>query len=79
MVTVNVSTLSKKLDSLIEDVISTDKVVNIKTKKGNAFLISEFHYNSLKETLYLLSQPKLVEKIKEGEKEDISKMTIYKE
>ena len=47
------------------------------TKNGNAVIISEAEYNAMLETIYLVSQKGLVEKIKEGEKEDISSLPIY--
>ncbi len=42
-----------------------------------AVIISEAECNAMLETIYLSSQKGLIEKIKEGEKEDISKMSTY--
>lgn len=47
------------------------------TKNGNAILLSEEDYNALLETVYLMSQPGLVSKIKEGEKEKASEMSKF--
>ena len=33
--------------------------------------------NKLSETIYLASQPGLIQRIKEGENEDISSMSVY--
>lgn len=73
----NISILRKNLFSSIENVIEYDDSITVSTKKGNAVIISEDEYNSMLETIYLVSQKGLVEKIKEGEKEDVSKMSIY--
>ena len=73
----NISILRKNLFSSIENVIEYDDAITVSTKKGNAVIISEEEYNSMLETIYLVSQKGLVEKIKEGEKEDVSEMSIY--
>ncbi len=77
MTTINISELRKKLLSIIDSVIKYDEPVKVVTKSGNAVLLSEEKYNSLQETLYLMSQPKLIDKIKEGEKEKTSEMTKF--
>jgi len=73
----NVSLLRKNLFSTIDSVVEYDEPITISTKKGNAVIISEEEYNSLKETVYLSSVPGLVRKIKSGEKENIKKMKVY--
>lgn len=73
----NISILRKNLFNSIENVIEYDDAITVSTKKGNAVIISENEYNNMLETIYLVSQKGLVEKIKEGEKEDASKMPIY--
>lgn len=77
MLTANAIDLRKNLDDLLDAVLEYDKPVRITTQKGNAVLIREGEYRSLLETLYLMSEPGLVEKIKEGEKENVSDMTLY--
>ena len=73
----NISVLRKNLFYSINNVIEYNDVITISTKNGNAVIISETEYNSLLETVYLMSQRGLVEKIKEGEKEDIDSMSTY--
>lgn len=73
----NVSLLRKNLFSTIDSVVEYDEPITISTKKGNAVIISEEEYNSLKETVYLSSVPGLANKIKSGEKENIKKMKVY--
>jgi len=77
MAVTNISVLRKNLFSSIENVIEYNDSITVSTKNGNAVIISEAEYNAMLETIYLVSQKGLVEKIKEGEKEDISKMSTY--
>lgn len=77
MATTNITELRKNLFSTIDSVIKYNEPIQVTTKSGNAVLISEEDYNALLETVYLMSQPGLVFKIKEGEKEDVSKMTKF--
>lgn len=69
MRTTNVTKLRKNLFNIIDSVIKYNEPVQVTTKNGNAVLLSEEDYNALLETVYLMSQPGLVSKIKEGEKE----------
>ena len=69
MGTTNVTELRKNLFNTIDSVIKYNEPVQVTTKNGNAVLLSEEDYNELLETVYLMSRPGLVSKIKEGEKE----------
>lgn len=73
----NASDLRKNLFKSLENVIEFNDSITVNTKKGNAVILSEDEYNALLETVYLMSQPGLVNKIKEGEKEDINSMSTY--
>ena len=77
MTITNISVLRKNLFSSIDNVIEYNDSITVSTKKGNAVIISESEYNAMLETIYLVLQKGLVEKIKEGEKEDISEMSTY--
>ena len=77
MAVTNISVLRKNLFSFIENVIEYNDSITVSTKNGNAVIISEAEYNAMLETIYLVSQKGLAEKIKKGEKEDISKMSTY--
>ena len=77
MAVTNISVLRKNLFSSIDNVIEYNDSITVSTKNGNAVIISEAEYNAMLETIYLVSQKGLVEKIKQGEKEDISKMSTY--
>ncbi len=73
----NISVLRKNLFTTIDNVIEFNQPIVVNTKKGNAVIISEEDYKALTETLYLTSQPGLVQKIKEGEKEKVEGMATY--
>ena len=77
MAVTNISVLRKNLFSSIDNVIEYNDSITVSTKDGNAVIIAEAEYNAMLETIFLVSQKGLVEKIKEGEKEDISKMSTY--
>lgn len=77
MAVTNISVLRKNLFSSIDNVIEYNDSIIVSTKSGNAVIISEAEYNAMLETIYLVSQKGLVERIKEGEKEDINKMSTY--
>ena len=77
MAVTNISVLRKNLFSSIDNVIEFNYTITVNTKKGNAVIISEEEYNAMLETIYLISQKGLLERIKEGEEEDISSMATY--
>ncbi|MBP3731997.1 MAG: type II toxin-antitoxin system Phd/YefM family antitoxin [Bacilli bacterium] len=77
MPTTNVSVLRKDLFNSIDNVIEYNEIITVNTKKGNAIIISEEDYNALLETLALQSDPRVIKKIKDGEKENIDSMTTY--
>ena len=74
---IDIKELNNNLVSLICKVISDDEIIAVNTKNGNAVIISEEKYNSLCETIYLNSQPGLIESVKKAEKEDIDSMKSY--
>lgn len=73
----NILGFRKNLLSYLESVIDFDERITITTKKGNAVIISEKEYKSMLEIINPPFSRKLINQIKEGEKEDISKMKIY--
>ena len=77
MAVTSISVLRKNLFNSIDNVIEYNDSITVSTKNGNAVIISEAEYNAMMETIYLVSQKGLVEKIKEGEKEDINSMSAY--
>ena len=77
METISITSLRKELYKIMERVITLNEPITVSTKNCNSVIMSEQDYNSLQETVYLLSQPGLLESIKEGEKEDLSQMKVY--
>ena len=77
MSTTNVTELRKNLFNIIDNVIEYNDSVTVNTRKGNAVILSEEDYNGMVETIYLLSQKGLSNRIKEGEEEDPAKMAKY--
>ena len=73
----NISALRKNLFGSLETVVEYNDTITVNTKKGNAVIISEEEYNAMRETIFRASQPGLIQRIKEGENEDISSMPVY--
>lgn len=77
MMVTNISTLKKNLDDYVTSVIVFDEPIIVTAKNGNVVVISENEYNTMLKSIHFVSQKNLIKKIKEGEKEDISKMPSY--
>ncbi|MDU4046733.1 type II toxin-antitoxin system Phd/YefM family antitoxin [Peptoniphilus grossensis] len=68
MENVNATNFRKNIFEYLNSAVSFGDVINISTKNGNAIVISEDEYNSLVETVYLLSIPGMKEKLIDGKK-----------
>ena len=68
MTNTNATNLRKNLFSYLDSTIEYNDVINVNTKKGNVIIISEAEYNGLLETLYLLSDPTMREKLEASKK-----------
>lgn len=66
MINTNVTDFQKDIYGILENTIRYNQPVNISTKDGNAVIISETDYQSLIETLYIVSVPNMKEKIEDG-------------
>lgn len=77
MTVINISSLRKSLSNYIDSVIEYNDSITVTTKNGNAVIVSEDEYNEMLENINSTSLKDLVEKIKEGEKEDIETMSSY--
>ena len=62
----NATQARARLYKLLEEVIEGHEPIQITSKRGNAFLISEDDWRSIQETLYLLSVPGMRESIRDG-------------
>mgnify|MGYP000333746038 FL=1 len=63
MTNINITNFRKDIYSLLEQTINFNEPINISTKNGNAVVLSEEDYNSLIETLYIMSVPNLKDEI----------------
>ena len=63
---ITASEARKNLFGLIKEINESSQPVNITSRQGNAVLISESDWNSVQETLYLYSIPKMKDSIDEG-------------
>ncbi len=66
MKTLTVSEARSNLYRLLDEVAESHKPAFITGKRANGILISEDDWNSIQETLFLTSIPKMRESIKEG-------------
>lgn len=71
MTMINVTQARINLHSLIDVAVQSHKPVVIAGKRGNAVLLAEEDWNSINETLYLLSIPGMRESIVDGVKTDL--------
>lgn len=63
MTNTNITNFRKNVYAYVDHAIRYSEPVNITTKAGNAVLISEEEWNSIRETLHLHSVPGLAESI----------------
>lgn len=66
MLNTNITTFRKNVFTLLEQTIKYNEPVNVSTKDGNAVIVSEEDYNNLMETLNMISNPYMKQKIIEG-------------
>ena len=72
MPTISVKEASDNLYKVIDETAETHVPVLIIGKRNNAVLVSESDWNSIQETLYMVSIPKMRESIREGMEKDVS-------
>ena len=63
MTNINITNFRKDIYELLEQTIKYNEPINISTKNGNAVVLSEEDYNSIMETLYIMSVPNLKDEI----------------
>lgn len=79
METVNATQCRKELFSILDAVVSGNERCVVTTKNGNAVIVSEEAWNSLMETLYILSDPEMLSSIEESESEYPEECVEWKE
>jgi len=78
MMSLSVTDARRDIYNIIKAVQNSD-AVTITSKDGNAVLVSEEEWNGIKETLYLLSIPGMLESILESSREDVSEMERWED
>jgi len=73
MKTISITNVRQNIYKILEQIILNSEPVQITSKKGNAVLISEDDWNSIQETLYLLSMPGVRESILAADKISLDK------
>lgn len=68
---ISISKARTKLYRLVDEALQSHKPVVISGKRGNAVLLAEEDWNSINETLYLLSVPGMRESIVDGMNADL--------
>ena len=66
MTMISITNARTNLYRLVDEAVQTHKPVVIAGKRGNAVLLAEEDWNSINETLYLLSIPGMRESIVDG-------------
>ncbi len=73
MITVTATKARGNLYALIDEANTSHEPIQITGKRGNAVLISEDDWRSIRETLYLQSVPGMVESIQKARDEGVEK------
>ncbi len=73
MKTITATKARNKIYKLIDETAQENQPIQITGKRANAVLISEDDWNSMQETLYLLSIPGMRESLLKARKEPIDK------
>jgi len=69
---ITVSTARKNLYTLVDEVNSSHEPLLISGKRNDAVLLSAEDWNSIQETMYLLSVPKMRESLVKGKAEKLN-------
>lgn len=77
MKTVDITIFQQSIDKLLSSVIHNNASFRITAPSGNVILLSQTRYQSLLDSIYLLSQPCLISRIKEGENEAPDDMETF--
>ena len=71
MTNTNATNFRKNIFEYLNQAVEYNDVINVTTKNGNAVVLSEADYNSLLETVYLMSHPATRDTILEGMNEPL--------
>jgi len=77
MLVTNLTALRKDLYKTVKAVAQFNETVTVTSKSGNVVIVSESDYNSLIETVYLMSQPGVFKELIEAKKAKPSDYVNY--
>ena len=77
MTNTNATNLRKNLFEYLSQAVNFNDVINVSTKDGNAVILSAEDYNGIMETVYLMSDPHVLNDIVESKKEPLEQGTVY--
>ncbi|MBR4072891.1 MAG: type II toxin-antitoxin system Phd/YefM family antitoxin [Clostridia bacterium] len=72
MTNTNITNFRQNIFEYINQAVEFNDIINVNTKNGNAVILSESDYNSLVETLYLSTNPKVKNEIIAGKNAPLS-------
>ena len=73
----NVTALRKNLYGTVEDVAQYNETVTVTSKSGNVVILSESEYNSMIETLHLMSDRAAFDELMKAKKANHSEYEEY--
>ena len=79
MTNTNITNFRENVFNYINQAIEYNDVINVNTRNGNAVILSEQDYNSLIETLYLSTNPRVKTEILEAKNQHLSECIPEKE
>jgi len=77
MLITDVTALRKNLYGIVEDVAQYNETVTVTSKSGNVVILSESEYNSMIETLHLMSDRAAFDELMKAKKDDPSEYEEY--
>ena len=77
MTNTNATNLRKNLFEYLSQAVNFNDVINVSTKSGNAIILSAEDYNGLMETVYLMSDPNVMNDIMKSKEEPLEQGSVY--
>ena len=77
MTNTNATNLRKNLFEYLSQAVNFNDVINVSTKNGNAIILSAEDYNGLMETVYLMSDPNVLNDIMKSKEEPFEQASVF--
>ncbi len=77
MTKMDITEFGKNLDIIVKNLAKSDESLLVDSPKGNVVVLSESTYRSMKETLYLMSQPGVREELLKSKDVDPNECVEY--